>query len=413
MTPTETADTARASKQPEASKPPRSAGRKRAFVIFFLVLLVAAAAGIAWWLHARQFEETDDAFIEMHLNPVTPRIDGTIVKVYVEDNQIVKAGDPLVDLDPRDYRVALDQAQATLAQSRSQVTAQLPNIPITQVENTANIAGGEASVSDAQAGLAAAEHDRDSATARLSEAEAHNAQAQADLSRYKILISHEEVSQQEYDQIAATAAAQAANVQASRSAVSSAARIVDQKRAQVKEAESRLDQYRQNATQQVAIRRAAVNTQEANSKSAAAQLEQAQLKLDYTKIVAPVAGIVMKRSAEVGAHVAAGQQLLTIAQTGDIWVTANFKETQLTAVQPGRPARIHVDALKRDFDGYVETIAAGTGAVSSVLPPENATGNYVKVVQRIPIRLRFKPNQPGMDLLRAGMSVEPEVSVAR
>jgi len=412
MNPTETEELVR-KPEPRREEAGRTRGRRRAFIIFFLVLVLSGVGGVLYWLNARQFEDTDDASVEMHLNPVSPRIDGVVVKVYVENNQIVKAGDPLVDLDPRDYHVALDQAEAALAQSRSQVTAQLPNIPITQVENVANIASAEANVANARAALAAAEHDRDSASARLSEAEAHNARAQADLGRYKILIAHEEVSQQEYDQVAATAAAQAASVNASQAAVASAARIIDQRRAQVQEAESRAQQYRQTAPQQVAMRRAAVSSQEATSKRAAAQLEQARLKLGYTRIVAPVSGIVMKRSAEVGAHVSAGQQLLTIAQSGDLWVTANFKETQLMDVRPGQPARIHVDALKRDFDGYVENIGGGTGAISSVLPPENATGNFVKVVQRIPVRLRFKPGQAGMDLLRAGMSVEPEVRAAR
>lgn len=398
---------------PEREEAIRKTGRARAFFIFFFILVLAGVGGLLYWLHTRQFAETDDAFIEMHLNPVSSRIDGVVLKVYVEDNQRVHAGDPLVDLDPRDYQASLDQAEAVLAQARSQVTAQLPNIPITQVENVTNIASAEASVADAQAALAAAEQDRESAAAKLAEAEAHNTSAQADLGRYKVLIAHEEVSKQEYDQVAATAAAQAASVSAGRAAVASAERIVDQRRAQVQEAESRARQYRQTAPQQVAIRRAAVLSQEANSKSASAQLEQARLKLGYTKILAPVSGIVMKRSAEVGAHVSAGQQLLIIAQTGDLWVTANFKETQLMGVRPGQPARIHVDALKRTFDGYVENIGGGTGAIASVLPPENATGNFVKVVQRIPVRLRFKPGQEGMDLLRAGMSVEPEVRVAR
>jgi membrane fusion protein (multidrug efflux system) len=268
-------------------------------------------------------------------------------------------------------------------------------------------------VAGAQAALGAAEHDRDSAAAKLAEAEANSARAQADLERYKILISKEEVSQQEYDQIAATAKAQAATVTANQAAVQSAARVVDQRHAQVEDAQSRLAQYRRTAPQQVAIRQANVRSQEANVENIQAQVEQAQLKLSYSKIVAPVAGIVMKRSAEVGAHITAGQQLLVIAQVGDLWITANFKETQLRRVQPGQPARIHVDALNQDFDGYVENVGGGTGAVTSVLPPENATGNYVKVVQRIPIKLRFKPNQAGLDRLRAGMSVEPEVRVGR
>ncbi len=390
-----------------------TAGRRRAFTIFFLILLVVAAGAVIYWLHVRQFESTDDAYVEMHLDPVSPRVDGTIVKVYVEDNQFVHAGEPLVDLDPRDFQVSVDQASAMLNQARSQVTAQQPNIPITREENTANLSSGEANVADAEAAAAAAAHDRDAAAFRLAEAEANNAKAQADLARYKILISKEEVSRQEYDQVEAAAKAQAATVDAARSSVESAARIVDQRKAQVLESRSRLHQYQQTATQQVRIREAAVHSQEANSESAHAQLEQAQLKLSYTRIVSPVDGIVMKRSAETGAHVSAGQQLLTIAEVGDLWVTANFKETQLSNLRPKQTARLHVDALDRDFDGYVENIGGGTGAISSVLPPENATGNYVKVVQRIPVRLRFQPNQQGLELLRAGMSVEPEVRIGK
>jgi membrane fusion protein (multidrug efflux system) len=174
---------------------------------------------------------------------------------------------------------------------------------------------------------------------------------------------------------------------------------------------SRLSQYQSNAPAQLAIRQANVQSQQANQQTAQAMLEQAELKLGYTKIVAPAAGIVLKRSAEVGERINAGQQLLMIAQIGDIWVTADFKETQMHNIHPGQSARIHVDALRLNFEGYVETIGGSTGAIASVLPPENATGNYIKVVQRIPVRLRFKPNQNGLDRLRPGMSVEPDVRI--
>jgi membrane fusion protein (multidrug efflux system) len=388
-----------------------SNGRRRAFTIFFCVLGAIALGAFLYWLHARQYESTDDAFVEMHLGTVSPRIDGTVIKVYVENNQYVHAGDPLVDLDPRDNQVALDQALAVLNQARSQVLAQRPNVPITKVENDTNVATSEAGLVNAQAAFESAELDHQSALARLSEAEANNAKAQSDLGRYKILIAHEEVSQQEYDQIETASKAQAANLTASRAGADSAARVVEQRKAQVAEAESRLRQYRSTATQLVAMREASLHSQEANSQSAEAQVEGARLRLSYTKITAPADGIVMKRAAEVGSHVAPGQTLLTIAQTGDVWVTANFKETQLSGLHANESARIHVDALGRDFDGYVDTIGGSTGAIASVLPPENATGNYVKVVQRIPIRLRFKPNQHGLELLRAGMSVEPSVRV--
>jgi membrane fusion protein, multidrug efflux system len=393
----------------QTDPPPR--GRRRAFVIFFLVLMALGVAGLLYWLHARQFESTDDAQVDAHLNPISSRIDGTITRVYVEDNQMVNSGDPLVDLDPRDYQVALDQALAQLAQAQSVVIAQEPNIPITQVESSTNITSGEAEVANAQAALAAAERDRESAAAKLAESEATNTRAQSDLSRYKLLIAKEEVSQQEYDQIAASAKAQAATVMANQAALQSSAQTVDQRRAQLAEARSKLDQYRRNAPRQIAIQQATVKSNRASAQSASAQVEQAKLKLSYTHIVAPVQGIIMRRSAEVGAHVTAGQQLLQVAQIGDLWVTANFKETQLRNIRPGQSATIHVDALKRDFEATVENVGGSTGAVASVLPPENATGNFVKVVQRIPVRIRFKPNQSGLDRLRPGMSVEPEVRI--
>lgn len=393
------------------TQPPVMRGRRKAFFIFFLVLAVIAIGAFLYWLHARQFESTDDAQVDAHLNPISARVDGTITRVYVDDNQMVHAGDALVDLDPRDYQVALDQALAELAQARSMVVAQEPNVPITQVENVTNIATGEADVANSRAAVAAAERDRESAAAKLAESQANNARAQADLARYQLLIAKEEVSQQEYDQVAAAAKAQAATVTANEASLSAAAHTVDQRRAQMLESESRLAQYRRTAPQQIAIRRATVQSNRANQQSAEAQVEQARLKLSYCAVKAPVAGIVMKRSAEVGAHVSAGQQLMQIAQISDVWVTANFKETQLRSIRPQEPARIHVDALKQDFDGYVENIGGSTGSVASVLPPENATGNYVKVVQRIPVRIRFKPNQSGLGRLRPGMSVEPEVRI--
>jgi membrane fusion protein (multidrug efflux system) len=390
---------------------PVNRGRGRAFTIFFVVLLIAAGVGIYFWLQSRQYESTDDAEVEAHLNSISSRVDGSITKVYVDNNQIVKAGDPLVDLDPRDFQVTIDQTRAQLVQARSQVTAQQPNVPITAVESSTNITGAEADVANAEAVVGVAERDRESAAARLAEAQANAARARADLARYTLLIKNEEVSQQEFDQVAATAKAQDATVAANLAAVESAGRTVEQRRAQLAQVKSRLSQFRTNAPAQLAIRQANVQSQQANAQTAQAMLEQAELKLSYTKIVAPAAGIILKRSAEVGERINAGQQLLMIAQIADIWVTADFKETQLHNIHPGQSARIHVDALGQDFEGYVETIGGSTGAISSVLPPENATGNYIKIVQRIPVRLRFKPNQNGLDRLRPGMSVEPDVRI--
>ena len=396
----------------DAPTPPSATrGRAKAFTIFFIVLVVAAIAGTLYWLHERQFESTDDAEVDGHLNAISSRVEGTISHVYVDDNQTVKANDPLVDLDPRDYQIALDAAEAQLAQARTMVSAQQPNVPITQVQNSTNISGSEADMANAQAALATAERDVETARARLQEAQANNEKAQSDLARYKTLIAKEEVSQQEFDAVASTAKAQAAAVAAAQGTIESDLQIVNQKRAQVAQAQSRLAQYQRNAPAQLAVRRAAVVSEEAAAKTEEVAVEKAQLNLGYTKITAPIGGIVMKRSAEVGMHVAAGQQLLTIAQLDDLWVTANYKETQLRNIHPKQKSIHHVDALNQDFEGYVDDIGGATGAITSVLPPENATGNFVKVVQRIPIRIRFNKNQPGLDRLRPGMSVEPEVRV--
>jgi len=403
--------TPEAGKTASVAPPSATRGRAKAFIIFFIVLAVLAIGGTLYWLHARQFETTDDAEVDAHLNAISSRVDGTVAKVYVEDNQVVKAGDSLVDLDPRDYQVALDQVEAQLAQARTMIFAQTPNVPITQVQNSTNISGGEAELANSQAALATAERDVESAEAHLSEAQANNEKAQSDLQRYKTLIAKEEVSKQEFDAVAATAKAQTAAVAGAQATVQSNMQIVNQKRALVAESQSRLTQYQRNAPAQLAVRRAAVVSDEAAAKTDEVQVEKAKLNLSYTKITAPIGGIVMKRAAEVGAHVAAGQQLLTIAQIDDLWVTADFKETQLRKIKPKQSAVLHVDALQQDFQGYVEDVGGATGAITSVLPPENATGNYVKVVQRIPVRLRFNKNQAGLDRLRPGMSVEPEVRV--
>jgi membrane fusion protein (multidrug efflux system) len=388
-----------------------SKGRSRAFAVFFIVLATLATAGTFYWLHVRQFEETDDAQIDAHLNPVTSRIDGTIIRVYADNNQSVKAGDPLIDLDPRDMQVALDQSQAKVAQARSMVAAQVPNVSITQVQNSTSITTAEADVSTALAKESVAAQDRATAAARVAESKANYTKAQQDLERYKILIAKEEISQQDFDAAAASAKALAATVEANEAALQSAARTMDQRKSETAAAESRLSESKRNAPAQLDIRRATVATEQASVLTAQAELEQAQLQLSYTKIAAPVSGIIMKRSAEVGAHIAAGQQLMTIAQVDDVWVTANFKETQLEHLRPNQTVSIHVDAIQRDFEGYVENIGASTGAISSVLPPENATGNYVKVVQRIPVRIRFKKGQSGLDVLRPGMSVVPQVRI--
>jgi membrane fusion protein (multidrug efflux system) len=394
-----------------APAPQEKGKRKSVLTIFAAILIIAAVGGLLYWLHARHYEDTDDAQIDGNLSPIGTRIDGTVIKVYVQNNQMVKVGDPLVDLDPRDNQVKADQARAQLAQARSQLAGERPNIPITEVENSTNILSAKADVASAEAAVAAAERDRDQAEAQVVQQEAVNARAQSDLQRYTILAEKQEISKSDFDQYSANAKQQAANLQAVQAAVLAAARTVDQRSAQLDQVRSRLVQTEKNAPPQLLIRHASVEQQMANLQTAESLLEQAQLNFGYTSILAPVAGIVMKRFAQVGSRVNAGQQLLTISEVGDLWVTANFKETQLLHMRPGQRATIHIDSLDRDFSGSVDTIGGATGSIASTLPAENATGNYVKVIQRIPVRIKLDPNQEGFDQLRPGMSADPEVHV--
>jgi membrane fusion protein, multidrug efflux system len=402
----------RSAKEEKSAKGTEEQGnRSRMLAIFVAVLVLAAIGGLLYWLHARHYEDTDDAQIDGNLSPIGTRVDGTIVNVYVQNNQRVKVGDPLVDLDPRDIQVKLDQVQAQLAQARGQLAGERPNVPITEVENSTDILSARADVASDEAAVAAAERDRDQAEAQVLQQEAANARAQSDLARYTILAAKQEISKSNFDQYDSNAKQQAANLQAVQAALLAAARTVDQRNAQLDHASSKLVQTEKTAAPQLSIRHASVDQQIANLQTAEAQLEQAQLNLSYARIVAPVAGIVMKRFAQVGSRVAMGQQLLTISEVGDLWVTANFKETQLLHMSPGQRATIYVDSLDHEFTGSVDTIGGATGSVASTLPAENATGNYVKVVQRIPVRIKLDPNQDGLDRLRPGMSAEPNVHV--
>jgi membrane fusion protein, multidrug efflux system len=399
-------------KEEKSAKSPEEPGkRNRMLAIFVVALVIAAIGGLLYWLHARHYEDTDDAQIDGNLSPIGTRVDGTVVKVYVQNNQMVKVGDPLVDLDPRDIQVKLDQVQAQLAQARSQLAGERPNVPITEVENSTNILSARADVASDEAAVAAAERDRDQAEAQVLQQDAANARAQSDLGRYTILAAKQEISKSDFDQYSSNAKQQAANLQAVQAALLAAARTVDQRKAQLDHARSQLVQNEKNAAPQLSIRHASVEQQLANLQTAEAQLEQAQLNLSYARIVAPVAGVVMKRSAQVGSRIATGQQLLTISEVGDLWVTANFKETQLLHMRAGQRAAIYVDSLDHEFTGSVDTIGGATGSIASTLPAENATGNYVKVVQRIPVRINLDPNQDGLDKLRPGMSAEPNVHV--
>ena len=380
-------------------------------IIILLVLAAVVTGAVLWWMHAGTYESTDDAQVNAHLSAISSRVAGTVTAVYVEENQFVQVGQPIADLDPRDYQNALDQAQSQMLQNEAQVRAINPNVPITETSNRATVSGTEADLASAEAAVSAAERDYEAAEADLRQAEANSAKAQADVARYRPLVAKDEVPREQYDQVVATAKAQTALVDSRRASAAAARKTVDQRNASLTQTKVRLAEARENAPLQLAIRRADIVTRQASVRTSETQVERARLDLSYTKIIAPVSGIISRRTVEVGQRVNAGQQMVQIAQTGDLWVTANFKETQLRRIRPGQRATIHVDAFKKDLNGHVESLPASTGAITSLLPPENATGNYVKVIQRLPVRIRFDPNQSGLDRLRPGMSVDPKVWV--
>ena len=386
-------------------------GTKRRFNrgVAALILLVLVGVGTGWYFYSRQFETTDDAQVDGHLNPIASRVDGTIRAIHVDDNSVVNTGQLLIEIDPRDSQVAFDQAKAQLDQAAAQLGASHPNLPLTRISTRADQASLRAETTNAEAALSAAHHDLEMTVAKLKESEATDEKTQADLQRYQALYDEKIVSRAAFEQYRAAAASQAQTVAANKASVASAQKVEEQRAAQLAEEHERLAQADKSAPLQVSIREAEIRSQEASREAAQASLERATLNLGYCNISAPVDGVVTQRSAEIGTRVAAGQQLLMIVQISNLWVTANFKETQLAHMRAGQKVRVHVDALRRDFDGVVESLPAITGSRASVLPPENATGNYVKVVQRLPVRIRFNANQKDLDKLRPGMSAEPEV----
>lgn len=374
-----------------------------------ILAAVLILAGILLWNYLQSYESTDDAQVDGHINALSTRIPGTVVGVYVESNQRVIAGQKLVDLDPSDYRVRVQQARAALAQAEAEISAQNPNVPITRTTTQTTLATSQSEVAEAEAALAAAQRDYESALADTRQAEANNAQAQSEVARFRLLVEKDEVSREVWDQKVAAARASSALVAARRAKAGSTRKLVTERQNVLAQAQKRLAEAQQNAPHQMSIQTASVSARRANAEALKARLNEAELQLGYCSIPAPVSGIVGNRSVEVGQRVQAGEQLLVITQVDDLWVTANFKETEIGQMRPGQAATIHVDALDRDFDGFVESLPGASGARYSLLPPENATGNYVKVVQRLPVRIRFKAGQAGLERLRPGMSVEPKV----
>lgn len=377
-----------------------------------LVALVVIAAVVMLYRYFAAWESTDDAQIDGYIYPVSSRVSGYVTRVLVDENQYVQAGTVLVQLDPKDYDVALANAKATLANDQASAAALRTNVPITSVNTSSQLSTAQADLENANAGLVAAQRSFDAAQASLRQAEANDLKVQDDVNRYKPLAAKDEIPQQQYTQAVHSQEATAAAVEAARASAAAAEQAVTQARARIAQAEAAV-QYAQTQPQQISVQRSRAQAAEAETERAAAILQQAQLNLQYTTVVAPVSGIVGQRSVQPGQNVVPGQQMMTIVplDSQNIWVTANFKETQLKLMRPGQHVKISVDTYGRKYDGHVLNIAGASGARYSLLPPENATGNYVKVVQRIPVKIVFEKGQDPEHLLRPGMSVEPNVNV--
>ncbi|HEX7485307.1 MAG TPA: HlyD family secretion protein [Vicinamibacterales bacterium] len=396
----------------------RLSGRR--LVMIGGLLVVVGVAG-AWW-HFSGRESTDDAQVDGHIVPIAARVGGTVLAVEVNDNQVVEAGTVLVEVDPRDYRVALQRAEADCADAQAALAAAQAGIPITSTTTASQVSSAGANVERAESGTEAATRDVEAARARLAsmqarlkEANANATRTSRDLERMKQLIAKDEVSQQQYDAAVAASDAARATVESAQAAVleaTQAVSVAESRRAQstnvLTQAQAEL-RTAHTAPEQVIVTKARAQSAAARVQQAQAALEQANLNMAYTTIKAPTAGRVSKKSVEPGQVIQPGQPLLAIVPVEDLWITANFKETQLKNMRPGQRVSVSVDAYGRSYDGRVESIAAATGARFSLLPPENASGNYVKVVQRIPVKIVLDKGQDPQHLLRPGMSVVPTV----
>jgi len=380
----------------------------RARSILIAVALLLLVGGVFLWRYFASYESTDDAQVDGHVNSISPRVSGHVLKLNITDNQYVEKGTVLVEIDPTDYEVAVARARADFAQAQAEASAAGINVPLTNVSTSSQVASSAANVANAKAGIAAARQQFEAAKAQLAQAEANNVKAQNDLVRYKQLVDKQEISQQQYDQAVAAARANAATVDAARASADAAAAQVEQAQGKLLQAEADL-RTAQTAPQTVQVSRSRAQSAQATAERKRAELQQAELNLQYTKVIAPVTGIISNRTVELGQNVQANQEMLKLIPLDDIWVTANFKETELREMKAGQSASISVDAYGRKYKGHVDSIAGASGARFSLLPPENATGNYVKVVQRIPVKIVFDPGETKGHELRPGMSVVPKV----
>ncbi|HLJ87080.1 MAG TPA: HlyD family secretion protein [Candidatus Angelobacter sp.] len=383
---------------------PRARFRRILLVPLALLLLVAAAL---LWRYFSSYESTDDAQVDAHLYPVSARISGYVTKVNVGDNEYVKEGTVLVEIDPRDYEIALAKAKADLAGADATARSLNITVPITSTNTATQLTSSASDVATATVGISAAESQLAAAHAQVEQAEANDVKAQDDLERYKRLVAKQNTSQQTYDQALAAAKASTASVAAAKATEAAAQQAVSQARDKLVQAQAG-HRAAQTGPQQVASTQARAQAAIADVQQKRAAVEQAELNLQYTKIAAPVSGQVNK-TVVVGLNIQPGQQLLTVVPLDDVWITANFKETQLKEMKTGQRVKIEADSDGHMYNGRVDSIAGATGPLFSLLPPENATGNYVKIVQRVPVKIVLDPGENRDRKLRPGMNVEPKV----
>jgi membrane fusion protein, multidrug efflux system len=403
-----------------ALPPPKSSSRK------FLVLgalLVLAGIGVYFWVHSLNRVSTDDAQVDGHIIPISPKIYGKVLEVLVDDNQQVKKGQVLVRIDPEDYQAKLDQAEAAVAVAESQAQGASAGVPLTRDTTGSSVTAAEAQLAAARADYDQAQVEAERAStadiavarANVETAQATADHAQADLDRMKTLVDKEEISRLEYDSYASSTRVALSQLQAAKDKLAAVIKDAETKKAALLSSQARIAQaqagiLQAKATQQqVPVRVADASSAKASIGQAHANLEAARLDLSYTTIVAPVDGVVTRKSVEVGQVVQQGQGLLMLVPLQDVWVTANFKETQLADVRQGQKAEVKADLSGQTYPGHVDSLAAATGTRMSLLPPENATGNYVKVVQRIPVKIVLDPIPGGNQVLRPGMNIEATI----
>jgi membrane fusion protein, multidrug efflux system len=376
-------------------------------MIIIIAAVVLVVGGLLLWRYLSSYESTDDAQVDVHLYPVSARISGYVIKVNVGDNEWVQQGNVLVEIDPKDYEVAVAQARANLTNAEATAASLNITVPITSVSTSSQLSFTQSDVLNATAGVDAAEKQLVAAQAQVVEAEANDVKIQDDLKRYKLLVDKKEVAEQVYDQALAASRSSTANVAAAHANQAAAEQAVKQAQSRLAGAEAN-ERSAETAPQQVSSTRSRAKAAIADVEQKRALLDQAELNLSYTRIIAPITGEVNKTVVE-GLNVQPGQQMLTVVPLEEVWITANFKETQLKHMRVGQKADIDVDSNGRTYHGHVDSIAGATGPLFSLLPPENATGNYVKIVQRIPVKIVLEPGENKDRQLRPGMNVEPHV----